>query len=173
MNNWIAKNKIISLGIVAAFSLILYLVSLFNVFGEIKKIEDSYHNSEPELSKEKKFVAIKYITESNKESIQTIRDFFIKKGDEVAFIKQIENIARASSIKSEISSIDIKENQSESLKEDVKIKMSVEGSWLNVMSFISKLEKMSFGVLIQNINLDANAPGHWTGSVGFNIFREK
>jgi hypothetical protein len=139
---------------------------------EIKKIEDFYLNSESESSKEKRFTVIKSIIETNNEPIQALQDFFIQKGDEVLFIEQIEKEARNLSVKFDID-IDIKENQADPFKEDVEVKIKINGSWRNIISFIDKLEKMPFGVLIENINLDADVSGNWSGLIELIIFREK
>ncbi len=174
MNNWIPKNKIVmSATIMAALSVVLYFASLFIVLREIKKVENFYHDTESEFFKEKKFLAIKSIAEANKEPIQTLRNFFIQKGDEVKFIEQIEAVARRSAIKFEIVSIDAKANQPDPLKEDIEVKIGMEGSWKNIISFTGQLEKMSFGTLIKDINLNAKVPGEWSGFVSFIIFREK
>ncbi|MFH0804312.1 MAG: hypothetical protein V1896_01800 [Candidatus Zambryskibacteria bacterium] len=174
MNSWIPKKKIVKLAIaIATVSVLLYFAGLLVVSNEIGKIENFYASSESELSKNEKSLAIKSIAETNKELIQTLKDFFIQKGDEVKFIEEIEGVARASSVKFEINSIDVKASQGDSFKEDVSVKMKTEGSWKNTLSFIDKLRKMPFGVLIEKINLDADAPGNWSGSIEFIIFREK
>ena len=98
----------------------------------------------------------------------------MSKEDEVKFIEQIESTARSSGITFDISSIDIDPNQEDSaFKEDLIVKMNVEGSWNSVISFINKLEKMPFGAVIKSVKLDAPDLGKWSGSVEFNIFREK
>jgi hypothetical protein len=174
MNNWIPKNKIIKFaGATTLFSAALYFVFLFVVFGEAQKLGNFYQNTETESSKEERFLAIQSIVEINKEPLQTLENFFVKKDDEVKFIEQIEAMAGTSGIKFEITSLDVKPNQTDSFKEDVSIKMNVEGGWKGIMSFVNRLEKMPFGVLIEDVNLDAKAPGDWTGSVGFVVFREK
>jgi Tfp pilus assembly protein PilO len=174
MNNWIPKNKIIKFaGAFALLSIALYFVALFIVFGEAKKLENFYQNTETESSKAERFLAIKSATEANKEQIQTLEDFFVKKDDEVKFIEQIEAIAGTSGIKFEIASIDVKADQPNSFEENVSVKVSVEGGWNEIISFINKLEKMPFGVLIGNINLDAKGSGNWAGSVESVVFREK
>lgn len=174
MNNWIPKNKTVRFSVLIAFSgVLLYFVSLFVVFRETKQIEDLYHSSESELFKEEKFRAVQSVVESNKELIQNLENFFIKKGDEVKFIEQIETAAKNSGIEFLIDSIDVASNQNDPFKEDVKIKIKTEGSWRGTMNFIDKLEKMPFGVLIENIDLDGKSSVGWSGSVGFVVFREK
>lgn len=174
MNSWIPKNKIVKFAVtITLFSIALYFIGLFIVFREIKKIENFYHSTESEFSKEEKILAIKSIAEKNKESIQTLRDFFIQKDDEVKFIEQIEKIAKSADLKFEIISINVKSNQGDSFKEDVDVKMRIEGSWRNILYFVDKLGKVYFGVSVQNINLDTNPPGHWSGFIEFIVFREK
>lgn len=174
MNNWIPKNKVLEFAIaVALLSIVLYLVGLLIVFDKIKKVENFYNDTSSASFKEEKFWVIKSIAETNSEPVQTLRNYFIQKGDEVKFIEQIESVATSSSIKFEIKSIEVKAAQANSVKEDINIKMSVEGSWANIMNFINSLEKMTFGASIEKIDLDANTPGNWFGFVEFVVFREK
>lgn len=173
MKNWIPKKIfLIITAITAAFCVILYFASLFLVLLEIKKIEDYYNNTESQSGKEERVRALKSIAETNKEYIQTLRGYFIQKGDEVKFIEQIEEISRKSSIQFEISSIDTKPNQVKNFKEDITVRMNIEGSWQNIMRFVDMLEKINFGVLVQNISLDAKTGDGWSGMVEFVIFRE-
>lgn len=174
MKSWIPKNKIVRLAVaVAALSVLLYFAGLFVVSREINKIENLYRDTNSELFKEERFWAIKAVAENNKELIQTLRDFFIQKGDEVQFIEKIEKTAEAASVEFEISSIEVKANQENPFKEDVNIKMKIAGSWKGVISFIDGLRKIPFGVLIDKVDLDSDASNHWSGSIEFVIFREK
>jgi hypothetical protein len=174
MTKWIPKNKILKLASAAAlFSLVLYFGVLFMVFKEIGKVEDLYSNTESEYFKGNKFWAIQSLAETNKDAIQKLRNFFIQKGDEVGFIEQIEKEAKDSSIQFDIGSIDVREDKENAFKEDVEVKMMIEGPWSNMISFVDRLEKMPFGVLVKNLNLDADSSKGWSGSVDFIIFREK
>ena len=171
MNNLVPKKNIVRLAVsVALLSMVLYFGGLLFVLREINNKKNIYNSTESASYKEEKARVIQSIVETNKESITTLQDFFVLKGDEVKFIEQIENVAHLSGIKFEISSIDIKTDQAESFKEDVYIKIMLTGSWKNIMSFIDKLEKMSFGVLVEKINLDANYSGNWSGFIDFIIF---
>jgi hypothetical protein len=174
MNNWIPKNKIVKFSAVVAFlSIVLYFGGLFIVLKETKKVENFYNDTESEFSKEKKFWVVKSITDTNAEVIQTLKNFFVQKNDEVKFIEQIEVVGKSSAIKFDISSIDIESTPGDSFKEDIEVKMMIGGSWEGIMRFVDKLEKMPFGVLVGNMNLDSDGSGYWSGSVEFTIFREK
>jgi Tfp pilus assembly protein PilO len=175
MNTWIPKNNIVRLAAtVLLVSIILYFAGLFITLRQIKKVEDLYNNAESGFSKNEKFLAIKSAVEENQDAIIFLRSFFVSKDDEVKFIEQIEDAAKNSGIKSEIASIDVKPSTDKtSLKEDVMVKINIEGQWKNMMTFVDKLEKLPFGVSINKINLDTSGKGLWSGSVDFIIFREK
>ena len=70
--------------------------------------------------------------------------------------------------------IDIKtKEEGPSFKEDVSVKMNTEGSWTSILKLFDMLEKMPFGASIQNISIDSETRGAWTGSMDVIIFREK
>jgi Tfp pilus assembly protein PilO len=174
MNNWIPNNKIVKFAaITALLSIVLYFSGLFIVFNETKGIENAYHSTESDAYKENEVGAIKSITDTNKESIQILQNFFLQKGDEAKFIEQIENAAKTSGIKFETSSIDVALSGSNSFEEDVDVTINVEGSWDDTMSFVDKLGKMPFGISVDNVSLTANTPGKWTGFVELVVFRQK
>lgn len=174
MNNWVPKSKIIKIAAVSAvLGAILYFVSLFIVLNKISEIENSYFNADSESSREENFIKIKTIASANEKSIQTLRNFFVKKDDEVKFIEDIEKLASNSNLKFEIMSIDIKPNQDSSFKEDVFIKVTLEGSWSDIIYFVDKLKKMPFGVSIEKMSISANQVGAWHGLMEFAVFREK
>jgi Tfp pilus assembly protein PilO len=174
MNTWIPKNRIVkSVAAMVFISIIIYFIGLFIVFNQIKKVENLYNDTESEFSKNEKFLAVRSIAEANQETITYLKNFLIQKGDEVKFIEKIEEVAKNSGIKFEIVYIDTKTSKEEvSFKEDVGVKMNIEGSWKNIMSFVNKLERLIFGVSINSMNLDVSS-GQWSGSVEFIIFREK
>lgn len=174
MDNWIPKSKTVKIAAaVAALSVLLYFAAFAVVLTGIKRAENFYQNSESEIVKSKKIAAIKSAMEANKQNIEVLNNFFIQKDGEVEAIEQIENIARGSGIKFEISSIDVDEKENDSFKEDVQVKMTASGPWENLIRFIHKLERMPFGVSVEKINLNAQEGGGWTGSLEFVIFREK
>lgn len=174
MQNWIPKKPVLLFTVSAAvFAVLLYITSLVVVWLEIKRIEDYYKTNESKSSIEEKTRILKSIAESNKYYIDILRNFFVKKGDEVKFIEQIENTAKESEIKFEISLIDVKPNQVKNFKEDVTVRMNIEGSWDSIMLFVDRLEKMEFGVSVQNLNLDTKLESGWSGFVEFTLFREK
>lgn len=174
MNNWIPKNKIVRFAVGAIIvSVVIYFTSLFLIINKINKNQDFYHGMESDAFKEERFLAIKSVADINNEPIQTLKDFFIQKGDEVKFIEKIEQVAHSSAINFEIMSIDVKPDQADSFKEDVNIQIKIEGSWFNTVSFIDNLNKMPFGVIIEKVNLDTFARGKWSGLVNIIVFREK
>ncbi|HEY4479879.1 MAG TPA: hypothetical protein VJB58_00195 [Candidatus Paceibacterota bacterium] len=174
MKNWIPKKTlIIASSVAAGLSVAIYVLGLFLVNSEIAKIETYYGDSESKLGREKRVAAIKTASEAYKEEIDVLRNFFIEKGDEVKFIETIEEAANVSGLKFEISALDVKSDQPKSTKEDVVVRMNVEGGWQETMIFLEKIEKMTFGVLVREISLDAKSLGVWSGFIEFVVFRNK
>lgn len=173
-NNWIPKNKTVKLAIVvASLSLLLYLVSVFLVSQKIKQVENLYGDTESKFFKEKKIQAIKSIAEKNSSAIITLRNFFIGKNNEANFIEQIEKTAQDSGLDFKIQSINVKEDNESNLKEDLISRINIEGNWEQMIIFIDSLEKLPFGVIISNLDLDVNSKNHWSGFVEFIVFKEK
>lgn len=173
MPKLLLKNKFFKLFVIIAFlSIVLYLFGICFVFREINKAYNLYNNTESDFVKTRKFTAIKAIVQNNAVDIESLKNILVKKGDEVEFIKIIENEAKNTNIKFDIQSIDLEPLAENQFKENLKIKINFEGSWKNTLLFVDKLQKMPFGSQINRINLDANR-NVWTGSVEFFVFREK
>jgi len=173
MKEWMPKNNIIKFFTIAtALIFIMYITGIFVVFAGIQKVRNFYNSIESESTKENKILAIKSAIEENKEDIEKIRNFFIQKGDEVKFIEQIEKTAKGLGVRFEIDSIEVKSPEEGSLKENVEIRADVLGNWNNIFRFLDKLNKMPFGVTLQNFELMASR-GEWSGKLDLIVFREK
>lgn len=174
MKNWIPNNNISKLAIsIMVLCILLYLAGFFMVYKQTKEIEKIYKDSESGASKKALAFSLKSAYEANKNSIQFLRNFFVQKGDEVDFINEIETLGQKFSVKFELNSIDVGRENKDPFKEDIVIKINIEGGWTNIMSFLDGLEKTYFGVLINNLSLDLKDKGVWTGFVEVIIFREK
>lgn len=174
MNKWIPKKDSVFIALsFASFSFLVYVGGLFMVLREMDKVESFYADNESVVSKELRAQALRVIAETNKNEIETIRNFLVKKDDEVSFIEEIEQAGRKTEVLFKIDSIDVKEEENNPFKENMEMKISFEGSWWQAVHFLSELEKMSFGVLIKNFELDSNEPGQWSGSISMVVFREK
>lgn len=173
MKNWVPQKKLVIFTAAAAvISATLYFVCLGAVLFEIKKVENAYNDTESSSSRNKRAQVIKSIAETNAPYVQTLRDFFVHKGDEVRFIEQIEEIGKKSGIEFEIF-IEEKPGQSDAFKEDVLVKMSMNGSWSGIMGFLDALHKMYFGVSVQSLKLSVGDSNKWNGFIEFVISREK
>ncbi len=173
MENFVPKNKKIFISAIFLFVCFsLYLFGFLSVKKDIVKIEEEYKNTESVFFKDEKIQNLKRIAESNKEKIEILRNFFIKKGDEVKFIEEIEAIGRKYLSKFEINSIDVKQNEKDSLKEDIVLKMEVSSSWIEIIKFIDALEKSNLGILVKSANIN-NMTGNWSGILEFVVYREK
>lgn len=173
-SGWIPKNKSLRLALLTMFlSVLLYIAGVFIASREARKVEDFYRDSESEFSKNERLLAIKSLAIANQESIEALRSFLVKKGEEASFIGQLEQTAKDSSVKIDIISIDDRLNPSDTFKQDINVKMTVSGSWEDVIRFVGRLEKMPFGVLLQGTSLNTDGGGEWDGFVELTAFREK
>lgn len=172
-NNWLPKKKtLIMVSSVLVSAALLYLISVFVIIDKHRQIQNFYIDTESAVSKAEREWALKYIVTSYAGEIKSLRDFLVKKGDEVYFIEEIENLARTVGVGFTLRAIDLKESEVD-FKEDISVRLDVKGDWQTVTTFLDKLEKLSFGVLIENLDLKADSPGEWQGSISFLIFREK
>lgn len=175
MKNWIPKNLVTFFLLTVFLFATIYFSSLFFVSREIGKIESYYSDTESKSGREERSKIIKSFVENNGIYLNTLRSFFIKKGDEILVIEEIENLAKSSNLKFMIDTIDeggVKEEQ-ELIKENINIRMTLEGNWINIMSFINKLERMRFGTSIKSFTLNKKDSQVWESQVQFVVFREK
>lgn len=167
------KNLLIFSITIALVSVLIYFTSQFLVQKEMDKVKNAHEDIESVLYKKERINALQVLVLNNQDQIGTLREFFIKKGDEVRFIEHIESIAKESAVDFEISTIDFKQDDSSSITEDVVVKVGLKGSWKSLTMFVDKLEKSYFGVLIKEVDINSSSPGNWFGSVTFNLYREK
>ena len=174
MKKLIPKKSFLTFSFVTTgISVVVYVLGLLFVYGQIGKIESYYNNSESRSGREARVRAIKAAAEKYDKETESLRKFFIQKGDEVRFIEQIESAAKDSGIKFEIVSLNVRDGDNKSIKEDVLVRMAIEGSWQQTISFIESIQKMEFGVSVEEVGIDAGRPGLWSGFVEFLVFRNK
>src|SRR3989344_2067159 len=168
MNHWLPKKKLLNVSLLVWFlALVGYGVGVYLVNSKIDQIERAFSETESAVAQEERARVLSAIADQNKTEIKILRNFFVMVGDEVGFIEKIEEVARVSGVDFEIDSIAQAKVDPGSVKEDINLKINIEGSWREAMTFISKLEKMSFGVSIRNIDLDSRSKGLWSGFVEF------
>lgn len=158
--------------VVLGLSLVLYIVGTFMVKAKINAIKSAYTASESKFVQEERREIITEILNSKSAEIQKLRSFFVAKGDEVVFIEKIESLARQNGLLFEIDTIS-QASPTTNTKQDITIKMDIDGSWRNIMNFIKELETLPFGVSILDIELDAKTGAGWSGFIEFAVFREK
>lgn len=153
--------------------LLIYFGGLIFVLSEINKVESAYTNAESTFSRRQRAETVKIIADVHKENIKTLHNFYIQKGDEVAFIENIEKLGQQTGLDFEIDSIDVLSKDSSSFKENISVKIKIEGSWSQILRFLESLEKTYFGVSIEEVNLNADGLGDWSGHIRLLVFREK
>lgn len=144
MNQYIPDKKILRFSIAAATISLLGMVlagwllssrmSLLN--SEIRKTQEMSGSVEQAFK-------IKGQLNELDEEVKLLDSFFVKKGEEVAFIESVEKLASSTGVKLEIKNITVdSKNNSKSFKEDILVSMSSRGSYAGISSFFRKLESM-------------------------------
>lgn len=174
MSNWIPNQKVLIFTSVGAlFCILIYFGGLSFLLSEIGKIEQTYTEAALKINQRERAQTLKLVAETYEEDLTTLRNFYLRKGDEVVFIEETESLARQSGLDFEIVSINPILTTEAEFKEDIELRVGIEGSWRQIMNFLEQLEKASFGVSVENVSIDATAPGEWSGFVEFIVFREK
>jgi hypothetical protein len=167
------KNLLLFSVSIALVTILIYFTSQFLVQKEMNKVKNAHEDVESVLYRKERINALEVLVANNQDQINKLREFFIKKGDEVRFIEHIESIAKESGVDFEIGTIDFKQDDSDSISEDVLVKINLKGGWRGLTMFVDRLEKSYFGVLIQEVDINSSSVGSWFGSVTFKLYREK
>ncbi|MES3004968.1 MAG: hypothetical protein V4690_02550 [Patescibacteria group bacterium] len=154
-NNKILKTSIIFL-FLGVSSLCLLQYFLFN---DIKNKTKETSSLENVLFEHDDLRSYAISTQKNLDSIKDdqkkVNDFFVIKDGDVAFLEDLESLARNKGLSVEVQSLAIEEV--EGLKPNgltsLRIRVKVIGRWNSLYTFISQIENMPFKVTIERVNL--------------------
>lgn len=160
------------MALMAFICLTVYFGGILYIQKELVKIKTSHEDIESEIYKKERIKALETLVMNNTDSIENLRNFFVRKDDEVKFIEYIEGTAKISGVDFEISTITSKTEEIGIPKEDILVRVAVRGAWNSVMKFIDTMEKGNFGVLIREVEMDNNSSGGWFASILLNFYKE-
>jgi len=143
--------------------LIICTLSLFGViyfvYFEIKEKNEKIMNVEQDIStqnsKHDYLVSAQKLIEDIEPDIAKIGDSIVSSNGDVAFIENLEFIARSYDLSIQIDSLTIEDdlkNESNPIS-TLKIKAKINGSWTNTYVFLSELESLPFKLKINKFNL--------------------
>lgn len=172
MNSWVPKTNIVIVAVaLLCLSALVYGGALFVINKKVASIELAYSNTANTLALEEEARTLKVVADENYEKIDFVNKYFVEKGDELVFIEDIESVAKNLNIKFSIASITpVKPSSEGGESKEISVKMNMEGSWNSIASFVDRIEKLSFGVLVQNFSIDKQSGGVWGGSIEFLVF---
>lgn len=92
--------------------------------------------------------AIKMSLSDNKDFISQIDSFFIAPDGVVGFITFLETLGKDSGVAIAIGSVDVNPDSKDpnDFKESLNLKLEIEGTWQNVLYFLSRLENLPYQV---------------------------
>jgi Tfp pilus assembly protein PilO len=103
-----------------------------------------------------------------------LSSLFLANGSEVAFIEQIENLAKVSGLEEKTNNVSEALNQVSGAK-SLDIQLTVTGDWNNVMYFLGQLENLPYSLNIKNVSLNRqssdskNKTNLWIGAFDFSV----
>ena len=105
--------------------------------------------------------------------IATIDSFFVRSGEEVRFIEEIEERARQAGVVIEISSLVVSARKGSDIVEDLKMKVTFEGSWEKGRQFLSVLQSMPYAVSLTEADMRNLGEAGWRGQLNFSVMKIK
>ncbi len=145
------------IGVLALSSLSLFGVIYF-VYIEIKEKNEKILTVDQDIStqnsKRDYLVLAQKLIEDIEPDIAKINNSIVNSNGDVAFIENLESIARSYNLSIQIESLTIEndpKNESNPVS-TLKIKAKIDGSWANAYVFLSELESLPFKLKINKFN---------------------
>ncbi len=102
---------------------------------------------------------------------QKLNSLYVSEDKAVAFIEEVESIAKRNNVLVEISSVDLKKfvadekNKDEIEHGNLKMIVSTKGEWSKVVGFLKEIEAMPYGVKVENSKMnfsESEKSGYWS-----------
>jgi len=134
----------------------LYVFVYWSIYKDSKSVASLVTQSSTDFEKSERIRVAKAEIAKNGDFISKIDSYFIPKDGVVTFINEIENLGKSTDVSTTISSIepliiDVKEKNS--FKETLSVKLEAVGSWKNVYQFVSLLENLPYGIVIDEVQI--------------------
>lgn len=147
--------------IIGALSLtsIVLFGAIYFVYNQIKTKNEKILNIEQDLlsknTKHDYLISLQKLVESIDPEIKKVESSFIPKGGDVAFIEELELLARNSNLNVEIESLNLTsdpKNDSSPLA-TLKVKAKASGLWSDIYKFIYEMESLKYKIKINKFSI--------------------
>lgn len=147
-NLTIAKKIFLSLVVINVIVFGLYAFLFWKVIDRSQTTAMLLAEERSDRQKNDALQAIKVSLTENKDFISQIDSFFIAPDGVVGFITFLEKLGKDSGVKINIGSVAVNPDSKDpkDFKENLKLKLEIEGTWQNVVYFLSRLENLPYRV---------------------------
>ncbi len=147
-NLTVAKKIFLSLVVINVIVFGLYAFLFWKVIDRSQTTATLLAEERSDRQKNDALQAIKVSLTENKDFISQIDSFFISPDGVVGFITFLEKLGKDSGVKINIGSVAVNPDSKDpkDFKENLKLKLEIEGTWQNVVYFLSRLENLPYRV---------------------------
>ncbi len=144
--------------LLSAVSLSLFIAMYF-VYVEIRSKNEKVSSVEQDLSQKNTrydyLVSMQKLVKDIEVDIKKIDESIVPKSGDVGFIEKIESLAKKNNLNIQIESLNLTSDPKaeNSTVSTLKIKASVDGSWLNMYMFVSEIESLPIKIKVNRFSL--------------------
>lgn len=108
---------------------------------------------------------------------ERLASLFVPPGETAAFIEAVERLARRAEVSLQVSEVAVEPSViSGDALEEVRLSLSLGGSWQEIMSFVEALETAPYSTRLGALSLRYDADverGGWSANVSFSVLAQK
>ncbi len=147
-NLTLAKKIFLSLVVINVIVFGLYAFLFWKVIDRSQTTATLMAEETADRQKNDALQAIKQSLNENKDFISQIDSFFVAPDGVVSFITFLEKLGSDSGVKINIGSVAVNPDSKDpnDFKENLSLKLEIEGTWQNVVYFLSRLENLPYRV---------------------------
>ncbi len=158
----------------------IILVNFFGIYFLFKGIQTKNehisilkNNMTGQFAKQNYLISTKRIIESISADIERVNNSIVASDGDVAFIENIESLARNDGVEINIESLSFNDGKDKNSQViNFNIRAVVRGGWSDTYKFISKIESLPVKVKINSLNL--SAVNHiWESSMELSVLKYK
>jgi Tfp pilus assembly protein PilO len=138
---------------------ILLFVAIFALFQNIKNEDENASQTQNEINLSEKqnqySVSLRESLQNSNSNIAKVSGSILSSDGDVAFIEQLENVAKENGVSITIDSLSVENipNITSNNLTSFKIRAEAEGDWNGMMAFLTKLESLPYVARVEKLDL--------------------
>jgi len=177
MKNFTSRKILTGLIVATVIALILYFVAFFSIRSKTRSLSLLEADLQVELLSEERSRSMKKLVEDTKTQRAALNTFFVSDDGVASFISDLESTAASARVDLDITSVGVEDiSADETLLELLTLRFSAEGTWQEVVHFVSLLELMPHALSIRSSQLQRSVRGEeivWQGAFNVSVLKLK